>query len=72
MNIDKATKHIAIYNPQQIKFYVNEEKLKICWIGADKNTNRAYVTFLKDDATFKAYIKWLEKCKEFKKVAQSG
>ncbi len=70
-SVDTELKYITIFNPEQIKYYINEEKLQIHRLDVNKNTNRAYVTFKKDDDTFRAYINWLNKCKEYSKEAQS-
>jgi len=66
MTIDKETKYIAIFNPDQIRYYINEEKLNIYGISTNTKTNKAYILFYKDDATFKAYMNWLQKCKNLK------
>lgn len=70
MQIDKKTKYIAIFNPEQIKYYINEEKLSIHKIDTNKDSSKAYVLFYKDNNTFQAYLRWLDKCKKYK-VAQS-
>lgn len=69
--IDTETKYIAIFNPTQIKYYINDEKLPIYDFGVNSTTNRAYVLFYKDNDTFKAYMKWLERCKNYNKTLQS-
>jgi len=64
--IDTQTKYIAIFNPEQIKYYINDEKLPIHRISINKDTNKAYILFYKNDATFGAYMNWLDKCKQYK------
>lgn len=70
-NIDTKKEYITIYNPEQIKYYINVERLYVHRLDVNKNTNKAYVTFRKDDDTFRAYKHWIAKCKQYKEIAEA-
>lgn len=51
---------IYIYNPEQMKFYLNEG-LELLEVGVHKKTNKTFWVFDKEKSN-PIYTKWLKKC----------